>query len=134
MSTPRGARVELGGRGGGDKTSFVPLDVIFFNRKAEPLFRSINCFHVFSSTDSSRHNKSGISKALELLSIPTVIYMLILQMAVSLPVMLMQSMGAVISMEYFKLGPKENGLILALIGLASAVSIAILFMLAIALV
>jgi len=34
---------------------------------------------------------------------------------------LLQSMGSVIAMEYFKLGPRENGLLLAAIGLASAV-------------
>lgn len=48
-------------------------------------------------------------------------YLLMLRMAAFLPVMLMHSMGAVITMEYFKIGPKENGLLLALIGLASAV-------------
>ncbi|KAL9963024.1 hypothetical protein ACROYT_G032185 [Oculina patagonica] len=69
------------------------------------------------ASDSKHQNKSGISKTLELLSIPSVMYLLMLRMAAFLPVMLMHSMGAVINMEYFKFGPKENGLLLALIGL-----------------
>lgn len=64
-----------------------------------------------------------MSKALELLSIPTVTYLLLLRMVAFLPAMLLHSMGAVISMEYFKLGPKENGQMLALFGAAAAVCI-----------
>ena len=55
------------------------------------------------------------------------VYLLTLRMAAFLPVMLLHSMGAVINMEYFKFGPKENGLFLALVGLASAVCIVELF-------
>ena len=52
---------------------------------------------------------------------PNVMYPLVLRMAAMLPTMLLLSMGSVITMEYFKLGPRENGLLLATVGLASAV-------------
>ena len=64
-----------------------------------------------------------MSKALELLRMPTVTHLLVLRMVAFLPAMLLQSMGAVITMEYFKLGPKESGQLLALYGAASAVCI-----------
>lgn len=71
--------------------------------------------------DSEHLNKSGMTRTLEMLSKPKVIYPLVLRMAAMLPTILLQSMGSVIAMEYFKLGPRENGLLLAAIGLASAV-------------
>ena len=80
-------------------------------------------FDFFSLTDSERPAKSGMSRTLELLSMPIVTYLFMIRMAAFLPVMLMQSMGAVITMEYFKLGPKENGLMMAAIGAAAAVCI-----------
>ncbi|KAL9963026.1 hypothetical protein ACROYT_G032187 [Oculina patagonica] len=73
------------------------------------------------TASDSDHPKSGMSKALQLLSIPTMTYLLLLRMAAFLPAMLLHSTGAVISMEYFKLGPKENGQLLALFGAAAAV-------------
>ncbi|KAJ7361748.1 hypothetical protein OS493_014388 [Desmophyllum pertusum] len=74
-----------------------------------------------TAPDSERPDKSGMSRTLELLSMPIVMYLFMVRMAAFLPVMLMQSMGAVITMEYFKLGPKEFGLMMAAIGAASAV-------------
>ena len=38
-----------------------------------------------------------------------------------LPVSLFQSMGAVITMEVFKIGPKENGALMAMHGAVAAV-------------
>ncbi|XP_020630963.1 solute carrier family 22 member 18-like isoform X2 [Orbicella faveolata] len=72
-------------------------------------------------SDSEHLNKSGMSRTLEMLSKPKVMYPLVLRMAAMLPTILLQSMGSVIAMEYFKLGPRENGLLLAAIGLASAI-------------
>ena len=64
-----------------------------------------------------------MSKTLELLRAPAVTYLLLLRMVTLLPVMLLHSMGAIITMEYFKLGPKENGQLLAFYGAVSAVCI-----------
>ena len=58
---------------------------------------------------------------------PKVMYPLVLRMVAFLPASLLQSMGTVIAMEYFKLGPRENGLLLAAIGLASAVCLEYIF-------
>ena len=70
---------------------------------------------------SEQNGKSGLSKTLELLSLPAVMELLMIRLAVFLPAVLMQVMGAVITMEHFKLGPQENGLLMAVIGAALAV-------------
>ena len=54
------------------------------------------------------------------------LYMLVAQAASLAPAILIQALGPVINMEYFKIGPKENGLFLAGIGAASAVCIELL--------
>ena len=90
------------------------MSPVLFSTKTIKLF-------FFSLIDSEHLNKSGVTRTLEMLSKPTVMYPLVLRMAAMLPTLLLQSMGSVITMEYFKLGPKENGLFLATIGLASAV-------------
>lgn len=77
--------------------------------------------------DPEHLNKSGMTRTLEMLSKPKVMYPLVLRMAALFPTMLLQSMGSVINMEYFKLGPRENGLLLAAIGLTSAVCLELLY-------
>ena len=76
---------------------------------------------LFCLIDSEHVNKSGVTKTLELLSKPKVLFPMVLRMIGFLPVMVIHSMGSVITMEYFKLAPRENGLFFAAIGLASAV-------------
>ena len=71
---------------------------------------------------SDQQNKSGFSKAIELLSLPAVMTLMMIRLAACLPVTLMQSMGGIITMEEFKLGPQENGVLMAVLGAASAVS------------
>lgn len=78
---------------------------------------------VTSSIDSKSQDKSILTKTLDLLNIPQVLYMLVAQTASFMPIMLIQALGPVINMEYFKIRPKENGLFLAGIGAASAVCI-----------
>ena len=68
-----------------------------------------------------------MTRTLEMLSKSKVMYPLVLRMAALFPTMLLQSMGSVINMEYFKLGPRENGLLMAAIGLASAVSLELIY-------
>ena len=46
-----------------------------------------------------------------------------IRLAAVLPATLIQSMGAVITMEDFKLDPQENGLLMAVMGAAAAVCI-----------
>lgn len=72
------------------------------------------------AADSKSQDKSIITKTYDLLSIPQVLYMLVAQAASLAPAILIQALGPVINMEYFKIGPKENGLFLAGIGAASA--------------
>ena len=81
---------------------------------------------LFPSIDSKSQDKSILTKTYELLSIPQVLYMLVAQAASLAPAILIQALGPVINMEYFKIGPKENGLFLAGIGAASAVCIVLL--------
>lgn len=72
---------------------------------------------------SELHDKSVLSKTLELLSLLSVLKLVAIRLAALLPVTLFQSVGAVIIMEDFKLGPWENGILMAVLGAASAVSI-----------
>ncbi|XP_022806325.1 solute carrier family 22 member 18-like [Stylophora pistillata] len=72
------------------------------------------------AADSKSQDKSILTKTLDLLNIPQVLYMLVAQTASFMPIMLLQALGPVINMEYFKIRPKENGLFLAGIGAASA--------------
>lgn len=72
------------------------------------------------AADSKSQDKSILTKTLDLLNIPQVLYMLVAQTASFMPIMLIQALGPVINMEYFKIRPKENGLFLAGIGAASA--------------
>ena len=85
-----------------------------------------NVYLLFPSIDSKSQDKSILTKTYDLLSIPQVLYMLVAQAASLAPAILIQALGPVINMEYFKIGPKENGLFLAGIGAASAVCIVLL--------
>ncbi|KAK3722070.1 hypothetical protein QZH41_019830 [Actinostola sp. cb2023] len=90
------------------------------------------------STDSERSNalgKLGVSyaiespkssesvfdmkKILELLKIPTVLYLIILKVFTAIPFGVFQSMFAVVSMDYFKLDPQHNGFVLSYAGTLS---------------
>ena len=92
---------------------YVEMHLVFSTKTIKLVF--------FSLIDSEHLSKSGMTRTLEMLSKPKVMYPLVLRMAAMLPTLLLQSMGSVITMEYFKLGPRENGLLLATTGLASAV-------------
>jgi len=70
---------------------------------------------------SEQRDQSGLSKTIELLRLPTVMNLLMIRLAAFLPATLFQTMGAVITMDDFKLGPQENGVLMAVVGAASAV-------------
>lgn len=69
-----------------------------------------------SKGDSSVFN---LKKILRLLRIPKVAYLLAIKCICGIPFGIFQSMFSIVAMEYFKLGPKENGIVLSYVGVLS---------------
>ena len=67
---------------------------------------------------------------MKILKIPKVAYLLAIKCICGIPFGIFQSMFSIVAMEYFKLGPKENGIVLSYVGILSIVSIYLPSMLA----
>ena len=63
-----------------------------------------------------------IKHILSLLKNPAVAYLLLVKCVVGLPFGIFQAMFSIVAMEYFKLGLKENGMVLSYVGILKMVS------------
>ena len=64
----------------------------------------------------------SVKKIFKILKIPKVAYLLAVKCICGIPFGIFQSMFSIVAMEYFKLGPKENGIVLSYVGILSIVS------------
>eukprot|EP00794_Sanderia_malayensis_P011987 gene11987-13225_t len=71
-----------------------------------------------SQTGKSEEKESVFNAAriLATLKVPNVAYLLAIKCICGIPFGIFQSMFSIVTMEYFKLGPKENGFILSYVG------------------
>jgi len=61
----------------------------------------------------------SVKKIFKILKIPKVAYLLAVKCICGIPFGIFQSMFSIVAMEYFKLGPKENGIVLSYVGVLS---------------
>lgn len=76
-------------------------------------------------TESSSQKKDSVfsfRKILELLKIPTVFFLITIKVITGIPFGIFQSMFALVSMEYFKLEPQQNGFVMSYCGGLSIVA------------
>lgn len=64
----------------------------------------------------------SIKKILELLHIPTVLYLITIKIITGIPFGIFQSMFSLVSMEFFKLEPQQNGFVMSYVGVLSIVA------------
>ena len=69
-------------------------------------------------------------KFLHIVSIPSVAYVLFIKCMCGIPMGIFHSMFAVVAVEYFKLQPEQNGMVMSYIGIVGLVCIDITFRLA----
>ncbi|RMX48116.1 hypothetical protein pdam_00002609 [Pocillopora damicornis] len=64
----------------------------------------------------------SVKKILELLHIPTVLYLITIKIITGIPFGIFQSMFSLVSMEFFKLEPQQNGFVMSYVGVLSIVA------------
>ena len=92
---------------------------------------SVRLFHInkfcFSTilVEKAKEDQSvlNVKRIWKILKIPKVAYLLAIKCICGIPFGIFQSMFSIVAMEYFKLGPKENGIVLSYVGILSIVSI-----------
>ena len=75
-----------------------------------------------SENVNQKDNVFSIKKILELLKIPTVFFLITVKIITGIPFGIFQSMFSLVSMEYFKLEPQQNGFVMSYVGGLSIVS------------
>lgn len=77
--------------------------------------------------ESSRQKESifSVKKITELLQIPAVFFLITVKIITGVPFGIFQSMFSLVSMEYFKLEPQQNGFVMSYVGGLSIVRVEI---------
>jgi len=78
-------------------------------------FLLILCLCV-SENSEQKTSVFSVKKILELLKIPTVFFLITVKIITGIPFGIFQSMFALVSMEYFKLEPQQNGFVMSYVG------------------
>lgn len=76
------------------------------------------------TTSESSHSKDNVfsaKKILELLKIPVVLFLITVKIITGVPFGIFQSMFSLVSMEYFKLEPQQNGFVMSYVGVLSII-------------
>ena len=76
----------------------------------------------FSDNSEKKESVFSVKKILELLKIPTVFFLITIKIITGIPFGIFQSMFSLVSMEYFKLEPQQNGFVMSYVGGLSIVS------------
>ena len=78
--------------------------------------------HFLSDNKEQPASVFSVKKILELLHIPTVLYLITIKIITGIPFGIFQSMFSLVSMEFFKLEPQQNGFVMSYVGVLSIVS------------
>lgn len=120
--------------------AIVPVYLIFFVDCCDfqPALKSPNSFlcqydywfffslFVFVAESSpQKENIFSVKKFTELLQIPAVFFLITVKIITGIPFGIFQSMFSLVSMEYFKLEPQQNGFVMSYVGGLSIVRLQI---------
>lgn len=89
------------------------------------MLRDTHTQHFSYLSEYSEKKDSGVfsvKKILHLLKIPTVFFLIVVKVITGIPFGIFQSMFSLVSMEFFKLEPQQNGFVMSYVGGLSIVS------------
>ena len=79
-------------------------------------------FHLSENSEKKDGGVFSVKKILHLLKIPTVFFLIVVKVITGIPFGIFQSMFSLVSMEFFKLEPQQNGFVMSYVGGLSIVS------------
>lgn len=83
-------------------------------------------FIFVAESSPQKENIFSVEKFTELLQIPAVFFLITVKIITGVPFGIFQSMFSLVSMEYFKLEPQQNGFVMSYVGGLSIVRLQII--------
>ena len=83
-------------------------------------------FIFVAESSPQKENIFSVEKFTELLQIPAVFFLITVKIITGIPFGIFQSMFSLVSMEYFKLEPQQNGFVMSYVGGLSIVRLQII--------